>query len=140
MNDVLARLRSSQAQTAQSTPRPAAPPRGGAPGGGSPTGIDNALLTASTRGAIGEKLRECWYKDGGALDIDKQLVHLRVTTDEQGVIRQADLTGTDASRVGVARAFAERARRAALDPVCSKLPLPGGVLGQIRTFDITFRP
>jgi len=141
LNDVLARLRTSQAQTAQqSTPRPAAPPRGGAPGGGSPTGIDNGLITAATRGAIADKLHECWTKDAAAQEIEKQVVHLRLTTDEQGVIRQAELIGTDASRVGVARAFAERARRAALDPVCSRLPLPAAVLGQIRTFDITYRP
>ena len=102
--------------------------------------MENAQLSAATRGAIGDRLRECWTGDRGALDYDKQLVHLRVTTDERGIIRIADLAGADASRAGVARAFAERARRAALDPQCSQLPLPSGMLGQTHTFDITFRP
>lgn len=136
----MSRLRAQQAQTAPASPRAGAPPRGGAPGGGSPAGVDNALLSASARGAIGERIRECWTGDRAALDYDKQLVHLRIKTDDRGVIRQADLTGTDASRVGVARAFAERARRAALDPQCSQLPLPSAMLGQVHEFDITFRP
>ena len=135
----MARLRASQPQAAREG-RPAATPRGGSPGGGVPNGAENALLTAASRGAIGERLRECWTGDKAALDYDRQLVHLRVTTDADGVIRQAELTGTDTSRVGVARAFAERARRAALDAQCSKLPLPGAMLGQVHTFDITFRP
>lgn len=135
----MARLRAAQPQPARDG-RPAAAPRGGRPGGGVPNGAENALLSAASRGAIGERLRECWTGDRAALDWDKQLVHLRVTTDADGVIRQADLTGTDASRVGVARAFAERARRAALDAQCSRLPLPSAMLGQAHTFDITFRP
>jgi len=139
LNNVLARLRLSQPQPAREA-RPAAASRGGSPGGGIPNGAENAQLSAANRGAIGERLRECWTGDKAALDYDKQLVHLRVTTDAEGVIRQADLTGTDASRVGVARAFAERARRAALDAQCSRLPLPGAMLGQVHTFDITFRP
>ena len=139
LNDVLSRLRSQQAQSGQRDVR-AATARSGSPGGGTPSGVENAQLSAATRGAIGDRLRECWTGDRAALDYDKQLVHLRVTTDERGIIRIADLAGADASRVGVARAFAERARRAALDPQCSQLPLPSGLLGQVHTFEITFRP
>ena len=102
--------------------------------------MENAQLTQGQRGAIGDRIRECWTGDRAALDYDKQVVHLRVTTDERGIIRIADLAGADASRAGIARAFAERARRAALDPQCSQLPLPSGLLGQVHTFDITFRP
>ncbi len=136
---MLNRLRSQQSQAGQRDTRPA-PARTGAPGGGSPSGAENAQLSAAARGAIGERLRECWTGDRAALDFDKQSVQLRVTTDAAGVIRIADLAGPDASRTGVARAFAERARRAALDPQCSRLPLPGNMLGQVHTFDITFRP
>ena len=140
INDVLARLRSQQAQSGQHDARSAASARAAPPGGGSPTGVDNAQLSAATRGAIGDRLRECWTGDRGAVDFDKQVVRLRITTDEAGVIRQADLAGADASRVGVARAFAERARRAALDAQCSQLPLPPAMRGQVHTFEITFRP
>lgn len=104
--------------------------------------MDNALLSASLRGAIGDRLRECWTGDRAALDYDKQVVRLVVTTDPTGTIRVADIAANDASRTGsgVARAFAERARRAALDPQCAQLPLPGAMKGQNRTFEITFRP
>ncbi len=139
VGDVLTRLRSQQAQAGQRDVR-LAPARSGSPGGGSPSGLDNALLTAANRGAIGDRLRECWTGDRGALDYDRQMVRLRITTDEAGIIRQAELAGTDAFRVGVARAFAERARRAALDAQCSQLPLPAAMRGQVHTFEITFRP
>ncbi len=121
---------------------PPNPPRGGAPGGGSPTGLDNALLTSSMRRAIGDRLRECWTGDKNALDYDKQQVRLVILVDAGGTIRQADVAPGDASRTGggVARAFAERARRAALDAQCAQLPLPAELKGQNHTFEITFRP
>jgi len=104
--------------------------------------MDNALLTANVRGAIGDRLRECWTGDKTALNYDKQLVRLVVTTDATGTIRVANIAPSDASRTGdgVARAFAERARRAALDPQCAQLPLPGALKGQNHQFEITFRP
>lgn len=141
LDSALDRLRAQLAS--KDPPRAtASPPRGGAPGGGSPAGTDNALLTANVRRAIGDRLRECWTGDKSALDYDKQFVRLVVTTDATGTIRIADISANDASRTGggVARAFAERARRAALDPQCAQLPLPGALKGQNRLFEITFRP
>jgi len=139
-----ARLKQLRTQEAAKEPSrtPPAPPRGGAPGGGSPAGIDNALLTAGVRRAIGDRLRECWTGDRTAFQFDKQVVRLVVTTDPTGTIRLADIAPGDGSRTsgGVARAFAERARRAALDPQCAQLPLPAGLKGQNHTFEITFRP
>ena len=67
-------------------------------------------------------------------------MRLVVTTDATGTIRIADIAPTDASGNGIARAFAERAKRAALDPQCAQLPLPGTLKGQNRSFEITFRP
>ncbi len=138
LDSTLDRLR---AQLASRDPtRTMPPPRGGAPGGSSPAAVDNALLTANVRRAIGDRLRECWTGDKGALDYDKQLVRLVVTTDAAGTIRVADIAPNDASRTGggVARAFAERAKRAALDPQCAQLPLPDALKGQ--TLEIAFRP
>jgi len=140
LDSTLERLRS---QLASKDPERATPPsRGGTPGGGSPATMDNALLTANVRRAIGDRLRECWTGDKGALDYDKQLVRLVVTTDASGTIRVADIAVNDASRTGggVARAFAERAKRAALDPQCAQLPLPDALKGQNHSFEITFRP
>ena len=67
-------------------------------------------------------------------------MHLVVTMDAGGTIRDAKLGPLDATKVGTARAFAERAVRTALDPVCATLPLPAAMRGQIHTFEITFRP
>ncbi len=140
LDSALDRLRAQL--TPKDPTRATPPPRGGAPGGSSPATMDNALLTANVRRAISDRLRECWTGDKGALDYDKQLVRLVVTTDAAGTIRVADIALNDASRAGggVARAFAERARRAALDPQCAQLPLPDTLKGQNHSFEITFRP
>jgi len=139
--NTLEKLRALQPQTKPPTARynPAA---GGAPNaGGSPDGDTNAL-SARQMGAIGDHVRECWAHDAGALGADKLQVRLRVLTDETGVARQADVIGADLARMGdpVFRAFAERARRAVLDPRCANLPLPGTLLGQRRTLDFRFSP
>lgn len=131
------RLRASQPQTSPSR-APASPARGGAPGGGQPTGAENAALSAAARGAIGDRIRECWTGDTAALDYDKQTAHLRVTTDANGTIRDAQIIQAGGSTVG--RAFAERARRAAMSSQCATLPLPAAMLGSSHTFEITFRP
>ena len=145
MESALDRLRAQQAQREAQARREASraqadPPRGGAPGGGSPSGVANAALSAAERGAIGERLRECWTGDRAALDFDKQSVKLILTTDPAGVVRDVRLAAGDQGRTGPARAFAERARRAALDPQCAQLPLPAAMKGRVQTFEITFRP
>lgn len=91
---------------------------------------------------MGERIRECWTGDRGALDYDKQMVRLIVTTDGTGTVRDAKVDPADGSRTGggVARAFAERAVRAVMNAQCATLPLPRGMLGQNHTFRITFRP
>jgi len=114
------------------------PPRGGAPGGGAPTGAENAALSAAARGAIGDRIRECWTGDTAALDFDKQSARLQITTDASGTIRDAKVLQTGAGTVG--RAFAERAVRAAMSAQCATLPLPSNMKGANHTFEITFRP
>ena len=91
---------------------------------------------------IGDRLRECWTGDRAALEFERQSVRLVITTDATGTVRIADVAPGEAGRVGsgVSRAFAERARRAALDPVCAQLPLPAAMRGRTQTFEITFRP
>ena len=105
-------------------------------------GNDTAALTADQRGAIGDHVRECWTKDAGALDIDKQRVTLTVTTDAAGVARKAEVSGADAGRMGDPRfrAFAERAIRAVMDARCANLPLPPNALGKINELTFRFSP
>jgi hypothetical protein len=132
-------------QLAQSQPPKsrANPKSGGAPNsGGNPAANDTAALSADQRSAIGDHVRECWTKDAGALDIDKQRVLLTVTTDANGVARKAEIAGDDAGRMDDPRfrAFAERAKRAILDPRCADLPLPSNELGKVGVFTFRFSP
>ncbi len=88
-------------------------------------------------------MRRCWTYDAGAKDADAFQVRLQVEVDENGTARRAQVVGDDLARMDadpVFRAFAERARRAVLDPVCASLPLPRAMLGQRRTLDFRFRP
>jgi hypothetical protein len=142
VENTLEKLRQQMAQSAPPKARPN-PKSGGQPdGGGNPLGNDTAALSSAERGAIGDHVRECWTKDAGALDIDKQRVLLTVTTGPDGVVHQAVIAGDDVGRMGDPRfrAFAERARRAVLDARCANLPLPPKDLGKVGTFTFRFSP
>ena len=142
VENTLEKLRQQLAQTAPPKARPN-PQSGGQPnGGGNPLGNDTAALSADQRGAIGDHVRECWTKDAGALDIDKQRVLLTVTTDATGIARKADVSGDDIGRMSDPRfrAFAERAIRAIMDPRCANLPLPNNVLGKVNVLTFRFSP
>jgi hypothetical protein len=142
LENTLDRLRQ---QLAQSAPPKARynPQAGGAPrGGGVPGGDITGALTDGQRAAIGDHVRECWTKDAGALDIDKQRVLLTVMTDNAGVARHAEVAGPDIGRMSDPRfrAFAERAIRAVMDVRCASLPLPNNQLGKVNTLTFRFSP
>jgi hypothetical protein len=142
LDNTLEKLRQQQAQAKPPKARPN-PAAGGQPNaGGDPLGNDTAALSVDQRGAIGDHVRECWTKDPGALDIDKQRVLLTVTTDAAGVARNAVVSGDDVSRMVDPRfrAFAERAKRAILDPHCAELPLPSNILGKVNILTFRFSP
>jgi hypothetical protein len=142
LDNTLEKLRQMQAQKEPPKAR-ANPKSGGQPNsGGNPLGNDTAALSAEQRGAIGDHVRECWTKDAGALDIDKQRVMLTVTTDATGEARAAVVAGDDIARMSDPRfrAFAERARRAILDPRCANLPLPNKILGKVNVLTFRFSP
>jgi len=143
VENTLDRLRQLQRQTQPPTARPNPRAGGGQPNpGGNPYGNDTAALTADQRGAIGDRVRECWTKDAGALDIDKQRVLLTVTTDASGTARIVEIAPEDQARMGDPRfrAFAERARRAVLDPRCAALPLPRQLTGRNAVLTFRFTP
>jgi hypothetical protein len=132
----LERLRAQEARRgAASTRQAAARP-------GSSSGSDNAKLSTSDARRIGDKLRECWALDPGDHADLPQSVRITVTTDGDGVVRDARVSSADISGTGSGRAryFAEQAMRAARSPQCSPLPLPPPMLGAVHTFEITFRP
>jgi hypothetical protein len=142
LENTLEKLRSLRQQDRAPTAR-YSPPASGAPAvGGSLKGTDNTSLNAVQRGAIGEQVRECWTRDAGALGAENFHVQLIVTTDEQGVARQAVIApGDPAAPLGSPlHAFAERAVRAVLAPRCSALPLPQSLQGQIHRFLFDFKP
>jgi hypothetical protein len=156
LNNTLEKLRASvRQQTRPGKPSPgatnlAAGGGGGASGsntpggnggyGGNAHGDITATLTGPQRGAIGDKVRECWTKDAGALDLEKMSTMLIVTVDADGVAR--DVNPSNPGDLGDPRnrAFFERARRAVLDPRCANLPVPKDKLGQVTTLTFRFRP
>jgi len=143
LDNTLLKLRQQTRQNDPPTGRPN-PRAGGQPNsGGNPLGNDTAALSADQRAAIGERVRECWTKDAGALDIDKQRVLLTVTTDATGTVRMAEVVGDDAGRMNTDprfRAFAERAIRAVRDVRCASLPLPNTLLGKVNVLTFRFSP
>ncbi len=100
------------------------------------------MLSAEQRGAITDKMRECWTKDAGMLDLEKMHVMLTVTADASGVVRKAEVAEQDRGRLSDPRlwAFARRAISAVMDARCSALPLPIDKLGAVNEFTIVFRP
>ena len=142
VDNTLERLRAMQRQNKPPTARPN-PAAATAPTvGGTRDGDITASLNATQSGAIGDHVRECWTKDSGALDIDKQSVQLVVTFDETGTARIADVGDADRGRLSDPRfrAFAERAMRAVRDPRCANLPIPKTDLGKRGTLTFRFKP
>jgi outer membrane biosynthesis protein TonB len=140
--NTLERLRALSQQEQPPTQR-TNPVRGGAPQvGGSRTGDVTATLSAVQQGAIGDKVRECWTKDAGALGIESMSVQLIVTFDEQGVSHLAVVGPADQGRLSDPRfrAYADRAVRAVLDPRCSNLPIPKTDLGRVGQLTFRFKP
>jgi hypothetical protein len=141
LENTLERLK---ALAAKQTPTAKANPlKGGAPtAGGLKSSNITDQLSAEQRGAVGDKVRECWTKDDGALDIDKMSVMLTVTTDAGGVAREAAVGDADKGRLSDPRfrAFAERAIRAVLSARCAALPIPKDKLGKVNELTFRFRP
>jgi hypothetical protein len=140
LNNTLERLRAMQRQTAPPTAR-ANPAQGSS--GGSPNGTLTDRLNDEQRGAIGDKVRDCWTKDAGALDLEKMQAMLLVTVDADGVAREAAVAPEDQGKLADPRfrAFAERAVRAVLDPRCANLPVPHSLIDADRgVLKFRFRP
>ena len=142
LNNTLEKLRALQRQKEPPKAR-YNPQRGGGPqAGGSPQGDITAQLSARQRGLIGDKVRECWTKDAGALDLEKMSVILDVKTRPGGVVYEANVGREDEARLADPRfrAFAERAIRAVMNPRCATLPLTQDKLADANELTFRFRP
>jgi outer membrane biosynthesis protein TonB len=119
--------------------------RGGAPGGGGAVhGNLTGALSDNQRKQIGAEIRRCYSQDTAARDYATYEAKMIVTIDADGEARDARLFPDDLARANADpsyRAFAERAVRAVLDPICSKLPVPPDMLGKpVQQLNIRFRP
>ena len=138
IQQALARARQTQPPTGRPNPSAASAPQLG----GSRQGDITASLSPQQSGAIGDRVRECWTKDAGALDIETLTVQLIVTYDETGTARLAEVGAADRGKMSDPRfrAFAERAIRAVRDPRCANLPIPRGELGKVGILTFRFKP
>ena len=103
---------------------------------------DNAGASDTERRAIAERIRECWTRDAGALDLEKMSVVLNVRTRPGGIVQQVEIGREDLARLSDPRfrAFAERAVRAAMDPRCAVLPLPKEESARVDELTFRFTP
>jgi hypothetical protein len=97
LNNTLEKLRALQQQQKPPTAR-ANPSTSSGPVGATKGDITGSL-TDIQRGAIGDRVRECWTKDPGALDLDKMSVQVTVTTDATGTVRQVVVADVDRAAV-----------------------------------------
>jgi hypothetical protein len=136
------RLRALQRQNQPPTARPNPPAAAGPQVGGSRQGDITASLSTQQMGAIGDRVRECWTKDPGALDLEKMSAQLVVTFDESGTVRVVAPGEAERGRLNDPRfrAFYERAERALRNPRCASLPIPRNELGKVGTLTFRFRP
>jgi hypothetical protein len=143
LSNTLERLRAQQRQTQPPSARPNPQAARAPTTGGSRAGDITASLSAQQQGAIGDRVRECWTKDAGALDLEKMTVQLVVTYDETGTVRLAEVGDADRGRFQSDprfRAFTERAIRAVRDPRCASLPIPRSEMGKVGSLTFRFRP
>jgi hypothetical protein len=139
VQNTLDRLRLQQQQQQPPTARPNPPAGRPAAGGGAPAGTD--LLNAGERGAIGERIAECFRVDAQMLGLADARVSLVAVVDRAGVIRNVQPGPDGVPRDPRLQSLYERARRALLDPACSPLPVPPGRLTAAENrFQFNFSP
>lgn len=100
-------------------------------------------LTSEQRQAIARYLQPCWSVLSYSYPIEQPSIGLIITVSPNGETVGVKLAAEDRARlISIQfRVFAERARRAVLDPKCSRLPIPASLLGSSPVpFLVRFRP
>lgn len=98
-------------------------------------------ITASEIDAIRRGIEPCWNIDAGAQDARDMRATLRVHVGPDFVVTRVEIL--DTARYGsdpVFRTFAESARRALMNPQCSRLNIPPDKYEQFKVFRATFDP
>ncbi|MCT6838227.1 MAG: hypothetical protein M3036_11330 [Bifidobacteriales bacterium] len=134
------RSQAKQEQPPKAHPNPA---QGGSPHGGGRVDGDTAALTSGEQNAIGSSVQRCYQEDTLARNYQSFSARMMVTVDATGEARMVTFLPETRARMAADPAYrvqAERARDAVLSPVCSRLPVPKRLLGQVRQFRFLFKP
>jgi outer membrane biosynthesis protein TonB len=111
-----------------------------APASAQPDAPLGSQLSTSDKDRIASAVQPCWYDDPGARGNGTMTAKIRVWIDDSGTVQRTELVDTSQLGDPVWRAFAERAKRAPLNPQCSKLPIPPDKIEQMKVFTFTFTP
>jgi hypothetical protein len=111
--------------------------------GGQVHGNITGSLTEGQRRTIGDEVRRCYSEDTAAKDYATYTARMTVTVDEEGVVREVQLSSADLAKASsdeAFRAFAERATHAVLSAECARLPIPPEKQGRVAQLTFTFKP
>lgn len=107
-----------------------------------PQPVDAAVLPAEVRADIAEHLRVCRLAPHPAAGAPAFSVRVEMDVDDRGIahlVRVAPVPPSLAAEPAY-RPFAEAVGKTLVSPDCAKLPLPGYLLGQVRTVTFRFTP
>jgi hypothetical protein len=135
--NTLERLQQTSRSSEPARGPPANAPARTASGGGAPGGA--APLTSGEKGALANRISECWAVDAGGQGVAGIVVSLRVDVDAGGTVRNVRPEGGYPSDPRV-RAVFDAARRALLDPRCNPLPLSRDRVAALRDTVFRFNP
>jgi len=99
-----------------------------------------AKLTTAEKDLLKEQFERCWNPPIGAKGAAELKVHVHVDVDHDGIVTKAEIMDTDRMGDPFFRAAAESARRAALNPACSKLDVPPDKYEDWKSINLTFDP
>jgi hypothetical protein len=110
-------------------------------GKGAPASTIGPELTGSERDALSRHMAKCWIIPAGLRDARNISVRIKLNVGRDAAVQKAEIVekGRMANDVSY-RTAAESARRAALDPACSPLPIPPDKIESYREFIFNFDP
>lgn len=108
---------------------------------GAPAESIGPVVTATELDVLRQHFRKCWIVPVGVRGAKDLAVEVRMKIGKDGVVKTADIA--DKGRMGrdpLFRSAAESARRAAMDPRCSPVPLSPEKYEQWKDLEMTFNP